>query len=290
MGDGAWRTRIRWVVVHPDDPRVLLARRGGELVLPQAERPGQVWTADPEEVLPALRELLGADAVLLRCLEEDEDPAARVQRATLMAVPREPPALPEGLAWVGRDALAATAAPGDAAVAARAVAELEGGRPGVPGQPWAARGWFAGAEGWLRAEMERLGRPVTGTVRQVRVWELSCVLRAPTAAGDVWFKANTTSPLFVDEGVVMGVLAGLFPDRVPAPLAVDAGRGWMVLADFGEEVGWGAPVEVGRGGGPGSRPDAGRGGRPRRPAARRRLPRPPPGPARRRGAGLAAGA
>jgi hypothetical protein len=124
------------------------------------------------------------------------------------------------------------------------VEELERGPGGDGGQPWAARGWFAEAERWLRSTMERLGRPLTGPVRQARVWRLSCLLRAPTGDGDVWFKANTTSPLFVNEGVVMGALAGLFPGQVPAPLAVEPERGWMVLADFGEEVGWEAPMEV----------------------------------------------
>jgi len=183
MDEDRWRTRLRWVVVHPDGPQVLLARRDGAL------------------------------------------------------------ALPEGMAWVGRDGLAGDQT-GDAAVAALVVEGLERGPGRDGGQPWAARGWFAEAERWLRATMERLGRPVTGTVRQARVWRLSCVLRAPTGDGDVWFKANTTSPLFANEGVVMGALAGLFPGQVPAPLAVDPERGWMVLGDFGEEVGWEAPLEV----------------------------------------------
>src|SRR5512133_160924 len=244
MSEDRWRTRLRWVVVHPDRPQVLLARRrDGALALPEVERPGQLWTADPTEVLPALCELLGADALLLDCLDQHEDPAARVQRATLLAVPRGAPALPQGMAWVGRDGLAGGQT-GDAAVAARVVEALERGPGRDGGQPWAARGWFAEAERWLRATMERLGRPVTGTVRQARVWRLSCVLRAPTGDGEVWFKANTTSPLFVNEGVVMGALAGLFPGQVPAPLAVEPERGWLVLADFGEEVGWEAPLEV----------------------------------------------
>jgi hypothetical protein len=170
MSDDRWRTRLRWVVAHPHHPQVLLARRDGALVLPETERPGQVWTADPAEVLPALVELLGADALLLDCLDGRQDPAARVQRATLLAVPREAPAPAQGMAWVGRAGLA--------------------------------------------------------------------------GAGAVWFKANTTSPLFVNEGVVMGALAGLFPGRVPAPLAVEPERGWMVLDDFGQEVGWEAPLEV----------------------------------------------
>ena len=236
---GDWRTHIRWVVAHPTEPKVLLARRDGTQRLPEVERPGLVWTGDPGQLLPGLRDLLGTDAVLLRCLEEHEDAAARAQRATLLAVPRALPALAEGLAWAGRAELA-----GADPAAARVVEELEDGSAGLPGRPWAARGWFAGAERWLEDAMAAIGRPLTGPVEQVRVWELSCVLRAPTAAGDVWFKANAASPLLVNEAVVLGELAGLFTAHVPVPLAVDPERGWMVLDDFGEEVGWAVPLEV----------------------------------------------
>jgi hypothetical protein len=240
--DDGWRARIRWVVVHPDQPRVLLAHRDGALVLPEAERPGQAWLGDPGEVVAPLRELLGGDAVLLRCLEEDEDPSARVQRLTVLAAARAPAAAREGTAWVGRADLSG-GDPG-VALAARVAAELEDGRPPAGLQPWADRRWHTQVEDWLAAEMERLGRPLTGPVQQVRVWELSCVVRAPTTAGDVWFKTSIAAPLFVNEGVVMRALAGLFPDHVPAPLAVEPERGWMVLADFGTRVGWDASLEA----------------------------------------------
>jgi Phosphotransferase enzyme family len=82
---------------------------------------------------------------------------------------------------------------------------------------------------------------VTGPVQQLRAWELSCILRAPTASGDVYLKAVPDSPLFVNEPVVTGALAALFPDHVPAPLAVDAGRRWLALADFGAELAWDIP-------------------------------------------------
>ena len=58
----------------------------GAVRLPGSERPGRVWTAEPGEVLPGLRDLLGADAVLLRCLDEHEDPTLKFRRATLLAV------------------------------------------------------------------------------------------------------------------------------------------------------------------------------------------------------------
>jgi hypothetical protein len=109
MSDDGWRSRIRWVVVHPDQPKVLLSGRDGGLALPEAERPGQVWLGDPGEVLPPLRELLGGDAVLLRCLEEHKDPAARVQRVTMLAAACPPAAPRGGTAWVGPADLAAAA-------------------------------------------------------------------------------------------------------------------------------------------------------------------------------------
>src|SRR5215216_2562263 len=199
MDDDGWRTCLRWVVVHPHDPAVLAARRDGALALPETERPGQVWTADPAEVLPALDELLGADAVLLDCLDDQQDPAARVQRSTLLAVPRRTPALPQGMAWVGRDGLADA----DAALAARVVEALERGPAGDGGQPWATRGWFAEAEGWLRSAMERLGRPVTGTVRQAGSGGSRVFCAPPPAAATSGSRPHDLA-LFVDEGLVMG--------------------------------------------------------------------------------------
>jgi hypothetical protein len=117
------------------------------------------------------------------------------------------------------------------------------GDTGAAPPPWADPGWAAEAGTWLAAAMERLGRPLTGPPEEVRSWELACVLRAPTTTGDVYLKANAPSPAFVNEGVVMGTLARLFGDLVPAPLAVDAGRGWLVLDDFGAELGWDVPLE-----------------------------------------------
>ena len=81
MSDDGWRTTVRWVVAHPTEAKVLLARREGALRLPGTEHPGRVWTAKPGQVLPGLRDLLGADALLLRSLDEHEDLAARAQRA-----------------------------------------------------------------------------------------------------------------------------------------------------------------------------------------------------------------
>jgi len=152
--------------------------------------------------------------------------------ATLMATPREAGPPGPGARWGGREDLPGTAVqPHDQAMLAGVLDELAGGQAGPGRAPWAARGWFQAAKGWLRGSLDPLGNAATGPVQQVQLWELSCILRAPTVSGDVWFKASRE-------------LAGLFSDHVPAPLAVDAERRWMAMADFGRVLGWDAPVEV----------------------------------------------
>jgi Phosphotransferase enzyme family len=241
MTDAEWRSRIRWVVAHPHRPAVLMGERAGRPALPETEHRDEVWTADATATLPALRELVGLDAVLLRCLSEQEDPSRRARLATLAATPRELAPLPPGMRWVGREGLAGAALQDDQQAAARFLDELAA-RPGRV--PWAVPGWFQAAERWLRDSLDAAGQAVTGPVQQLRAWELSCILRAPTATGDVFLKAVPDSPLFVNEPVVTTALAALFPDHVPAPLAVDAERRWLALADFGAELEWDTPDAV----------------------------------------------
>jgi hypothetical protein len=115
--------------------------------------------------------------------------------------------------------------------------ELADGPAGSGRAPWAARAWFQAAEGWLRGSLDTPDA-ATGPVQQVQLWELSCILRVPTDRGDVWFKASRDSPLFVNEVVLTRELAGLFPDHVPAPLAVDAVDRLLVAGCLDRRLAW----------------------------------------------------
>jgi hypothetical protein len=108
--------------------------------------------------------------------------------------------------------------------------------------PWAMPGWYALAETWITTEMTRLGKSVRA-IETFRSWCISAVLRVKTDSHPVFFKASLALPLFVNEGVVMAGLSQLYPDHVPAPLAVEATRGWMLIADLGEPIGRNAPIE-----------------------------------------------
>ena len=72
------------------------------------------------------------------------------------------------------------------------------------------------------------------------------MLRVRTDGPTLFFKVSAPLPLFVDEAAVTAELAARFPGYVPAPLAVDAERGWLLLAEFDEPLGWREPLETRR--------------------------------------------
>ena len=94
--------------------------------------------------------------------------------------------------------------------------------------PWGFPGWIDDALGWISSHAGAIS-----SWTELKSWCLSCVIRAETARGTVFFKATNPRPLFCNEPLVTQRLAARFPGRVPAPLAIDAGRGWLLLDDFG---------------------------------------------------------
>lgn len=214
------------LVLHPTRDAALLAADGG---LPAAEVPGQLWQGGTREVFEAARAALDADVALLRVIDEPVPPGAPRSELLATCVLRGRP--PAGTRW---GSVPAELEP--------LLAEATGRR--AVRQPWAHRDWLPAAESWLRAAVAAAGRSLTAPVEQCRVWDLSCVLRAPADGGDVYLKATVAAPLFVDEVRLTVELARLFPGRVPEPVAADRERGLLALADVGPEIGWRAPVEV----------------------------------------------
>ena len=60
----------------------------------------------------------------------------------------------------------------------------------------------------------------------------------------MYFKVPARLPLFVEEGIVTARLAERFPGYVPAPLAIEPERGWLLLPEFDELFPWTAPLET----------------------------------------------
>ena len=99
---------------------------------------------------------------------------------------------------------------------------------------WQDPDWLAGAHAWIEFQLGRLGLRRTAGIEQPHVYPWSTVLRVPTDSGNVWFKANDDS--LRHEAALVELLSSRRPDCVPAPLATDPGRGWLLMADAGERL------------------------------------------------------
>ena len=100
--------------------------------------------------------------------------------------------------------------------------------------PWARPGWLAEARAWIADQLLRHGR-VLRDLQPVKQWGISSVLRARTDGPVFYFKiSNLAQPLFVNEAMVTGKLAVLFPNNVPVVLSKDVPRNWLLLAEFVE--------------------------------------------------------
>jgi hypothetical protein len=236
--ESRWRSIVDLVLPHPTRAQVLVLAGEQGWQLPRLVMSGVAfWQI--EQIRQEVRQQLGLSTTVLRVLAahyDDEQHQAAftfvLENHTSLRQPVDP------ALWVGRTELNGMtwAVPQQAALLDAYLTEIE--QNTVPPQraPWARPGWFAQAVAWIEARLAELGQPPVAPVEQVRVWSISCILRAPTAGGDIYFKAAADLPLFANEPVVVVGLAQLFPAQVPAPLAWEAERRWMLLADFGRVI------------------------------------------------------
>jgi hypothetical protein len=96
--------------------------------------------------------------------------------------------------------------------------------------PWARPGWRAEATRWIEGQLEAKGERLIGPVEVRRTWSLSCLLKLQTTAGVFYFKA--VPPLFAQEPRLTRYLAERFAGRVPAVMAVDVERRWLLMHEF----------------------------------------------------------
>jgi aminoglycoside phosphotransferase (APT) family kinase protein len=99
---------------------------------------------------------------------------------------------------------------------------------------WRDPEWQRSAYAWIDAELKRLGITRDGEIEQPHVYVWSTVMRVPTDAGDLWFKANMDT--LRHEAAVAELLSERLPDVVPPLLAVDRTSGWMLMTDAGEQL------------------------------------------------------
>ncbi len=100
--------------------------------------------------------------------------------------------------------------------------------------PWVQPEWLARATSWIAARLDEGGLGLSGEIEQPHVRWWSTVLRVPTNAGDLWFKANAPPHAF--EAGLIAILERIAPGRVPEPVALDPHRGWLLMRDGGARL------------------------------------------------------
>lgn len=217
-------------VLHPDRRRVYVLTGPRGWHLPEVE--GE----DLQAVASAMRASCGVEGLFLgRLFDSAADGSTPTRRVRLLAAEgrRIGDAPPPEARWV--DAAAVRGArvwpvelrlPLAAWLDTVAVGGLTSRY-----EPWASPGWFDEACTWIAERASRAGICLLGPVQQASVRPWSCVLRAPAAGGDLYFKA--CPPALGFEAALCALLHELAPGRVPATLAWDADRGWILLADGG---------------------------------------------------------
>jgi len=208
-----------------------------------------VWVGESHRILSLLREQLGlqADCTVLRYLRMELSEEARTNRIVLALELHETLNVPPlGGQWLDRANLAEIplADEGLRALLLAYLDEEAAGQNTPLRAPWAQPGWFSETAGWMRTTLTALGRPPTGPVQQFRNLGISSILRVPTEDGLVYCKATAKLPLFINEAALMNHLADRFPGQIPPPLAIEEEKGWMLLDDFGPELGWNADAEA----------------------------------------------
>ncbi len=144
--------------------------------------------------------------------------------------------------WLDRDACAAAPLlPDHRPIVEAWWREGADGGTGHP-TPWVQPGWYAEAEEWVRAALAAHGIDPWSGLEPVKAFYTGATFRMATAAGYVYFKA--VSPAFIREPALTEALARWAGRMVPAPLAVDARRRWMLTrAVEGIELGASADPE-----------------------------------------------
>ncbi len=99
---------------------------------------------------------------------------------------------------------------------------------------WQSPAWLKQAHNWIHEAAKRQSIHITGEVEQPHIYHWSTVLRVPTDAGNLFFKATAAETVY--ESALTEMLAGWYPDCMPELIAVDTARGWMLMRDGGEHL------------------------------------------------------
>jgi hypothetical protein len=97
--------------------------------------------------------------------------------------------------------------------------------------PWEQPGWIEEVQSWIEAEVSQAGLRVSAPIDQFHIRPWSTVLRVPTNAETLYFKAS--APALSWEPGLTRFLADNHPRLLPDLIATDLRRGWLLMRASG---------------------------------------------------------
>jgi hypothetical protein len=99
---------------------------------------------------------------------------------------------------------------------------------------WQNPDWQKQAHDWIRTQAEGNSIQLIGEIEQPHIYHWSTVMRVPSDAGVLFFKATAGETIY--EITLTQKLADWFPGDMPEFIALDAARGWMLMRDGGVQL------------------------------------------------------
>lgn len=250
-----WQSHYYLIVLHSTESRILLLHEQNSWLLPSFRTAEPAHISNAYLIMKTILRQPGIDAIVLYCASNHVDRENSQQELIYVLEIRHPYWIPPADSqWVGNDTLnrLELMLPEQRTIIASSLHESEE----IPllRPSWARRGWLALAETWIHEQLAHLNYAIIAPIEQVKIWSVSCVLRVQTTIGNVYFKANLDRDmqsnipilptdkrvilplLFAHEQLLIQSLAELYPQNIPALLAMDRERCWMLLAEFGTQL------------------------------------------------------
>ncbi len=249
MTEPLWQTHIYGLLQNPANGEILLLPTPEGAVLPRATANKPVWRADTQSVGAVLKTVMPVAFHVLRYMAFHRDPQNRRIALAYLLEPASTAGLPAGV-WVSPEEITRQELlPNNLLPAFDAWRDEQRlGTAPLQRPPWVQPGWLAGALDWAASTLAEAGFGPIQAYETIKSWGISFVLKVLAGAGSepetFYFKASRPLPLFAEEGTVTQALAGLFPEYVAPPLAVDRARRWMLVTRQGESLPWSPPVEL----------------------------------------------
>jgi hypothetical protein len=227
---------LQIILPHAREPKLLLQQDGGwtmprlELEFAPGASPFRFFSLGMKT-----QSVLGCQVAMLRCAYFEPATDDHGYRCIFVAENLDPDFQPPtGTRWFTYDELNGIVLNDEylRAVVETYVQEAQTKHYPEERPSWAFPGWWAYTSDWIRAQVKANGWRLEGEIELVRKWSITCVMKAPTSVGDLYFKA--VPPMMAREVEVTWFLAEQFPDYLPSIVAYDTEQRWLLMRDFGQ--------------------------------------------------------